>query len=1157
MTFSKLYLRALLLVACLGLLVTGATAQFRAGVQGSVVDAQGGAVPNAVVTLKNQETNISKQFTTDEAGVYSFTGLAPAQYTIVVEAKGFKKKTIENVAISAEDVRGVNVTLDISAAAGDSVTVNGDDVPLLNTADATISGTVTSDQIQKLPSLGRDVFKLLQLAPGVFGDSSRSDSGGSNNIPGSEQSGTGTGDGIFKTENQGQISANGARTNQNNYQIDGVGVTSVSWGGTSVITPSEDSVKEVKIIANNYDAENGRFAGGQVQIISANGTNEYHGSAFIKIDRPGLNAYAPWGGIFGGAPQRTNNRFNQIGGSAGGPILHNKLFAFFSYETIRNNSTSTGTGWYETPQLLGLAPGSSIASHFTTFPGTAVQVTSIVDVPCASIGLVQGTNCNLVPGQGLDIGKPLNPATFPLGTPDPSFVNNLNPGLGGDGTGSAANLDGVPDLMFANTQGPNTLTEVQYHGRLDYNITNKDLLAFSLYRVPVDSQFVNGPARVSNLYNHNALNEAETVLWNHTFSPSLINEARANAAGWRWNEITSNSQEPWGLPNANLDAQGNITPNDFGAPGPSVFNQWTYGAKDVLTKVLNSHTLKFGAEYTRLLFVDEAPWSARPSYNFRNYWDFLNDAPYVENATFDPTTGVPTSFRKDTRESIIALFVQDDFKVKPNFTINVGMRWEYFGPTTEKNNNLASVRLGNGADLLTGLSIQRGGSNYSTSTNNFGPQLGFAWSPKGFLNHDFNNRLVIRGGFGIGYSGLEEAITLNARNNPPFVSSNSTLSGSDILYGIPADINDFNGYPSNPAGITTFDSNNLPLNGTVNVTGFPSSLPTTYSMRYSLEAQYDLGHQWVATIGYQGNQTRHLTRQSDLNLVYSQVVALNPAVNDIDWYANDANANFYSLRAELNHQFSHTFSIDTQYAFSRSRDQGSNNFAVDNYVWNPALAWGPSDFDVKHALKIYGVWSPVIFRGSHSWAEKIVGGWTVSGIINAHTGFPWNPQFNDSDTCNIIYTNGNCSGGTNSALRPAAYLGGAGHDYSNSAFQAKSGVGGNFPGGGLNFFTPPAFTVGPDFPGVGPLPEAPGVGRNSFRGPHYINVDATLSKTFGLPEMKFIGAHAGLEFRANFYNLFNQLNLTNMDTNILDANFGSAQNALGGRTIEVQARFSF
>lgn len=1153
MKFMRELRKGALLLFCLCFALPAAYAQYRAGIQGTVTDPSGAAVVGAKLTLTSHDTGKALEATTDSSGTYSFQSLAPGNYTLAVEQKGFKTQKLQSVVVRAEETRGLDVTLEVGEVS-QSVTVSGSQLPLIDTASATIGGTVTSQEIQKLPSFGRDVFQLLQLAPGAFGDGARNQGGDTQGLPGSEQAGTGSSDAIFKTENQGQVSANGGRTNQNNYQIDGVGMTSVSWGGAAVITPSEDSVKEINIVTNNYDAENGRFSGAQVQVISTNGTNQYHGSAFIKADRPGLNAFNKWGGIFGGDPQRNNSRFNQIGGSVGGPIIHNKLFVFFAYETIRSNSTATSTGWYETPQLLTMAPSGSISSKFTTFPGEGASFSSIVDTSCDSIGLVQGTNCNMIPGQGLDIGRPL---TAPLGTQDPSWTSSLNPGLGGDGSGSPANLDGIPDLMFINTVGPDDSTEVQYHGRLDFNATSKDLLAFSIYRVPVDSTFFNGPVRSANLWHHSALNEAETFLWDHTFSPTLVNEARVNAAGWRWNEITSNPQEPWGLPTDNIDNLGSINVQNFGAPGPSVFDQWTYGAKDVLTKVQNSHTLKFGGEVTRLLFVDEAPWSARPSYNFRNFWDFLNDAPYQENGTFDPTTGVPTSFRKDTRENIVAFFVQDDYKLKPNFTLNLGMRWEYFGPLTEKNGNLGVVQLGSGPDLLTGMSVRKGGPLFDTSTNNWGPQIGFAWSPGSLLHHSFHNNFVIRGGFGIGYNGLEEGITLNGRNNPPFVSSNSTLMGSQILYGVPADLHDFNGYPSNPFGITQFDSNNLPINGIIGVTGFPSTLPSSYTYRYSLETQYILGHNWVATIGYQGSTSRHLTRQYNLNFLYSQEVALNPHVNNVDFYANDANANFNALLTELHHQFSSSFELDGQYRYSRSMDDGSNNFAVDNFQFDPRLAWGPSDYDATHYFKVWGIWSPTIFRGSNSWLEKVVGGWSVSGILNAHSGYPWTPVFNNingESTCDLIYIGGACANGSTGNLRPAAYLGGAGHDYSNSTFMTP---GGNFPNGGPAYFAQPFYQPGPAFPDVGPLPGVPGVSRNSFRGPRYFDVDATLSKSFGLPAMRVLGENAKIEFRANFYNLFNNLNLTNMDAVITDSNFGSAQDALAGRTIELQARFSF
>jgi hypothetical protein len=1154
MSLFKNSMRAAAVLVCLLFLALGARAQYRGGLQGAVLDAQGGTVSGAKVTVTAQETNESQVVTSDSNGVYALTRLAPGLYTITVEKPGFKKQVISDVNILVETPTALNLALEIGDLTQE-VRVNGDLIAAIDTESGNISGTVTADQIQKMPSFNRDVFQLLQLAPGAFGDGAHNDGGGTQGLPSNEQAGTSNTDGIFKTENGNQISVGGGRTNANNIQIDGVGVTSVSWGGSSVITPNEDSVKEVKVVTENYDAENGRFAGGQVQIISANGTNDFHGSAFIKIDRPGLNSTNGFHGPFNANPQKNQGRFNQIGGSISGPIWKNKIFFDFTYETIRNSSTTTSSGWYETPQLLTMAPAGSIASRFTTFPGTAVSSTSIGDNDCTSIGLAEGPKCHKIPGKGLDIGSPLK--GVPLGTMDPTWTSTMDPGVG-------SGLDGIADLQFVNTASPSDTTEVQYHGRLDWNITSKDLIAFSIYRVPVSSNFFNGPSRPVNFYHHSAINEAETVLWDHTFSPTLVNEVRANAAGWRWNEIASNSQQPWGLPNANFDTLGTITPNDFGAPGPSVFDQWTYGAKDVLTKIYNSHTLKFGGEYTRLLFVDEAPWSARPSYNFHNYWDFLNDAPFVENGTFDPTTGIPASFRKDTRTNIVAVFVQDNYKVKPNLTLTFGMRWEYFGPLTEKNGNFGVVTLGTGSALLTGMTVKRNGTLYNTSANNWGPQLGFAWSPKGAFNREFNSHLVLRGGFGIGYNGLEEAITLNGRNNPPFVSQNMTLMGSQILYAVPANIHQFSPYPANPFAISPFGTNGLPLDSIVSVTAYPNDLPTSYTYHYSFEAQYDLGHQWVATVGYQGSQSRHLTRQYNLNLFYSQQLALNPAVNSVDAYANDANANFNALLTEIHHQFAKTFELDGQYRYAKSRDQGSNNFSVDNFQFNPALAWGPSDFDVTHAFKVYGIWSPVIFHGDHSWMEKIAGGWTISGIFNAHSGFPFNPNFNAIPTgdpekpffnlCDAIYVNGSCQNGTNSSLRPAAYLGGAGSNYSNSGFEK---AGGNFPKGGFAYFTPPSFTPGPNFPNVGPLPGVPGVSRNAFRGPRFMSTDATLSKSFGLPRIKYLGENAKLEIRGNFYNLFNDLNLTNVDATINDTNFGRAQNALGGRTIEVQGRFSF
>ena len=225
---------------------------------------------------------------------------------------------------------------------------------------------------------------------------------------------------------------------------------------------------------------------------------------------------------------------------------------------------------------------------------------------------------------------------------------------------------------------------------------------------------------------------------------------------------------------------------DFGIGAPGLFDQKTIGVKNTLTKVLKSHTLKMGGEITHMTFVDTAPWSARPSYYFNNMWDFLNDAPSAENATFDPRTGVPTDFRKDTRQTLYALFVQDNYTMRPNLTLTFGLRWEYFGSISEKNDNLSSVVLGPGADALTGMSLRLGGTLYESNRSDFGPQVGATWSPD-----RFNGKMVLRGGFGIGYNGLDQAISLNGRSNPPFLSAAGNLTGSQIVYGVnsfPADV---------------------------------------------------------------------------------------------------------------------------------------------------------------------------------------------------------------------------------------------------------------------------------------------------------------------------------------------------------------------------------
>ncbi|NYF51331.1 TonB-dependent receptor [Tunturiibacter gelidoferens] len=1142
-----------------------AHAQFRASIQGTVADPEGAVIPSATLTLTDNDTGRALTATSNDSGVYNFNALPSDHFTLTADAKGFKQQIIKDVHIIPEQSNAINITM----ALGDtslSVTVNGDQISALETETASTSGTVDSNQIEHLPSAGRDVFQLVQLAPGVFGDGSQGGAGGTNNLPGTQgPGGTNASAGIFATENGPQAVSNGGQYETNGISIDGISTVSAVWGGTSVITPTEDSVGNVKIVSNTYDAENGRFSGAQIQVTSKAGTNDFHGSLFFRASRPGLNAYQKYNGPGSLTPGtasergllRDTQRFNQYGGSIGGPILKNRLFAFFAYETQRNSSSVTSTGWYETSAFAALAPANSISKTFLTFPGAGVSSAGLINQTCANVGLTENVNCRTIPGQGLNIGSPI---TTGLGTQDLTWQSTANPGVGGG-------LSNVADIANYTLSNPSSITESQYNGRLDSDVTKKDHIAFAIYWVPQTVTQYNGSIRAYNLFHHEQINDAFSVIWNHIFTPSFLNEARANAAGYRYNEIGSNPQAPFGLPTDSIGALGSIATTSigsFGAPGPGDYNQWTYSYRDIATKILGNHTIKFGGELTRLYYLNNPTYSARPSYVFYNYWDFLNDAPSSESGSFNPFTGTPATNRQDTREDLWGFFAQDDWKVLPNLTLNFGLRYSYFGPFGSKENNINAVILGSGTSTFSGLSIRPSSTLYNSQKGNFGPQFGFNFSPP-----HFNGKFVVRGGYGLNYNQEEIAIAGNVASNPPtvvspnFSSASPANINSSIVYGIASDPHSLFGYPPNPHTITTFNSANLPVAGGVGLVSLPHNLPTIYTQHYSLDTQFQLPYQLVATVGYQGSTTRHVIVNSNQYVTaVAQGLPLNPLVNSLQLFGNNGASNNNAFLAGLKHQMSHHVQIDAQFQWAKSMDDGSGPYYQDPYPYAPYLARGRSDYNVGKAFKIYGLWQPVFFHGSSAWMEKVLGGWSVSGIFNIHTGFPWTPVFNAPGS--LYYASSGYS-----QLRPATYLGGAGHSTSNDAFKSGPGVGNglnqNFPlaktESGTAYYVPPTAPVPT---GSGPLamaalPQLPGVARNSLDGPGYKDVDGTITKAFGLPKMPILGENAQFEIRADAFNLFNNLNFqTSSISNVITSkNFGQAQAALGARTVNIQARFSF
>jgi Carboxypeptidase regulatory-like domain len=1137
---SNFAVQVALLIAITVLLATLAQAQYRGSIRGTVTDPLGAVVAGATVTLLNTDTNLSMTATSDQYGIYVFNALPAAHYKVTAERTGFKTKVLESVQIIPDQLNALDLQLEVGQTQ-ETITVTAT-TETLDTETASTSGTIRSREIATLPSFGRDVYKLVALAPGVFSE------GQGAKLPTTQgPGGTEGNQGIFQTENGPQAVANGQQYENNGYTLDGVSTTSAVWGGTTIITPSEEAVQDVKVVSNAYDAEFGRFSGAQVQVTSKSGSNQIHGSAFFTGHRPGLNAYH-WVGP-NEAPRRDDNFFDQFGGSVGGPIWRDKVFGFFAWETVRSPQAQAnhGSGWYETPAFASAAPSGSIAATYLNFPGSVPSSTSINPKTCDDAGLA-AANCQAVAG-GLDIGSRL---TSSLGTQDLSWVSSANPGVG-------HGLDGTPDIANYNTVSTSRYAKNQYVGRVDANITSKDRLTGSLYWIPQSSDFQNGD-RPYDFFHHKQKNNSLSVIWNRTISPTLVNEARFNAAGWRWNEIATNPQSPAGLPSDSIVQIGSATIASYGPNVGSILNQWTYSYKDVATKVFGRHTIKFGGELTRLFYLNLCTGCGVPRYSFFNLWDFLNDAPKSEGWTgFDPHTGLPTMQRQDDRENLWGLFVHDDFKLRRNLTLNLGLRWSYFGPLYAKQGNMYAATPGAGPAFLTGLTVAKGHS-WDAQKGNFGPQIGFAWSPG-----KFNDKVVIRGGYGLNYNQFEIALSAGIQGNPGLLvgqqidSSSPAAINPQILYAVSSDVHSLNGYPANLNFKVDFGSNGLPTTGSVGVGIFPGTLPTTRVHHYSLDTEYELGHNWIASLGYQGSVSHDIYYHQNPNAIAAQNgYALNPQIGGGDYWGVNGYGKYNALNAELKHQFAHGVLLDTQFTWAKSMDTGSGPYFMQVFPTAPSKGYGPSDYDVNKAFKIFGSYTPTFFQSGNALLKSVLGGWTISGIFNAHTGFPWTPTAFFGSTGNMYC--GICYGYDHLS---AQYLGGAGTSTSNSAYINGS----NYPLGGLHYFAQP--DTGTLYPGGstgtgGSNPQV--VGRNSVRGPNYRSLDATLVKSFALPKVPVLGESARFEFRIDAYNLLNNLNLLggsqsvesgHIVNDINAANFGRSQGSYPGRVFTLGARFEF
>ena len=1132
-------------------------AQYNAVLQGTVTDSSGAVIPGAKITLKDQATGVEKSVVTDQAGYYHFTELPPGTYTVTAEASGFKTNVTQNVAVQAELPRGLDLQLQIGQVA-QSVTVNGAVTPALRTEDATISDTLTARDVERLPQIARDPYELLNLAPGVFGDNARSGAGlsvGFPNGPGNNNGSGGPGGSntaIFQTENQVSISANGQRITSNDYTVDGVSVNSLQWGGAAVITPSPDSVQEITVVSNDYDAADGRNSGAHIKVITRSGTDTFHGSGFFQYQDPGLNAYNKFGGYnpgVGFAPDlRDDDAFRQFGASLGGPIIKNKLFFFFDYEGLRDNNEMFQDQYVETSQfdslLASVAPNSPVSATVSE-PGVAPRVLQVLPASCAPFG---STPCQVI-GNAVNVGSPMGPyGTYPSAA---------------DGAG----LTDLPEFEYAETAQPQHTSGNQYNARIDYT-RGRSTFAGSTFLTYYNSLQADPSAqdRPDADYNTHRFSPSAFFSWITSLGPTVVNEARVNFTRYAYNDISANPQIDWAIPRTEIQSFLPFADRiRYGAAqgddSPGIFAQNTFAFRDQLAVEHNQHSLKFGFEADREEDNSNLLGGARPDIVFNGPWDFANGAAVFEQIEVNPLTGTAPITARYYREGDYAVYLQDDWKVRANLTLNLGVRWDYYGPPSEARGQLENIVPGPGPTGLMNARAVLPDEQYYGTARNVGPRIGFAWSPE-----KFQTKAVLRGGFGIAYDRFDDVSFDNTRDNPPIVASYGLCCGgtgqtidSKILYALGTSSKSPVSYPADPGLATPLNpATNLPqvVSGgqysAPNVYANPLNSPVPYVYLYSLQVQYALPSNWIATVGYQGSSSHDLLRIQNLQYFYPQPSTQIGAVFN---FAPDTTANFNALVTQLEHRFSHGFQLAVNYTYSKSLDEvsaeGPGFTTNQTYPVDDSTEYGPSDFDATHYFRAWGIWDLPIFRNRHDWIGKVAGGWQLNPIFEFHSGFPWTPVA--SNDCNLVL-----GAATICPARPTGYLGGAGHDASTEGFLPPTAA--DFPNGATDYFSVNGFGF-------------PGVGRNSFRGPRFSSLDFSAAKNFGLPALPFLGEGAKLELRANFYNALNKLNLApftfgststtvsygNSSTGVPTPNplFGTASTGLAGRVIELQARFTF
>jgi hypothetical protein len=1082
-------------------------------ITGTVTDPSGGVIAGAKVEALNADTGVASSATSDGAGVYRVSFLPIGRYQLTVQANGFGMQTVPPFQLEALQTATFNVKLAVGTAA-ETVTVSESNAPILNASNPTLSGTFSANTIQNFPLNGLDFSALTLYLPGAVSTAGTS---GTTSI---ERS-------TYYTDS---INLNGNRAQANNYTLDGIDINE-SFNNLISYSPAPESLQEVKVLTANSPADYGNVNGGGVVAVLKSGTNQYHGSAYGYIQDYKLNANS-WNNNHA-VPIVPVNPYSQaqFGGTFGGPIKRDKLFFFVDYLGSRYHRGGTAqesvfTQAMRNGDFSALLSGSNPIQLYDPLNGFAPYPNN----------------------QGVPIVNPVakflfaNPKLYPLpnATPSDGIVNN--------------NLQG-PDRSFkANNQGD---IKIEYDPRNSDKITAFYSMS-TAYDGSVPLLAITFPG--ANLFP----TKVAGGNWVHIFSPTIVNSARVGFTRTAWNqgfpedttgEFGTSGNSKVGISFADQRFNGFTYQgidggvSGVGTPafdGGIIDN--TYSYIDNVTWQRGKHTLSFGMQALR--YENNYPTSNNNGYlGTLTYSGAFTSNPSVTTAVgyggadflldrVSAAAGTLSSVNVGQRQWRTGIFVNDDFKIMPNLTLNFGVRWEYDEPWEEENNKTGNIDIATGQVIYahtipTGAPAGSGGCSdrgcYQGNFKQIMPRLGFAYQA--------NDRFVVRGGYGA--TSFYEGNSSNQRltSITPFIQAVNVTTVTPT--------------PGNPGDPRTaeqgFTGGTTSFGGTFNV--YPQNIQPAYVQEWNLTLEYAVTPSLSAQVGYLGEQGQHIEDYGNLNqyLVngdptsapyynnpYLGINAIDPSVsigsNSLLITESRAASNYQALQAVLRERLNHGLEFTVNYTYGRSLTNSLGNYALNvngfsgafqNY-YDSAADWGPAGYDIKHNISGTAVYALPVGRGQpylsgvNRIVDEAISGWKLSTALVGYTGFP--------ETITGPGNNSNSYGSSRpNQYRPLKIV--------NRTLENWFGT---------DPSATPCTTAGLDNGQCAfgaPAPNSFGTGRNgNVRGPGYFNEDFSAFKDVHIWREQTVG------FRFDAFNAFNIVSYGNPDIGITDTNFGNVSN---------------